>query len=93
MNTCRFGRYVEQFGLECIERNHKEGLVLFTRIWTVIFAVLSAFTISAFAMNTYPQAWMMFDCAVLAVFALCGWQRYQLHKLIQSHRELQKSPA
>ena len=93
MNTSRFGRYVEQFGLECIERNHRERLMLFARIWIVVFALFGVATVAAIATNVYPRAWLVVDSAALSLFAMCSWQRYKMHKQIKIHRELAKSPA
>lgn len=87
MNTCRFDRYIQQFGLECIERNHKEQLVLFARNWAIAFALLGVITMIAVTTRTYASAWYIIDSAALSMFLLCGWQRYKFHKKIQCHRQ------
>lgn len=94
MNTCRFNRYVEQFGFECIERNHKERLTQFIQLWAVVFAVFGAFTVMAIATDSYISGCVLVDSAILTLFSLSTWQRYQLHKKLQRHKaEICKSPA
>lgn len=91
MKVATFNRYVEQFGLPTIERQHRRGFRQFVVLWAAIFAVMAMVTSSNWFMGFNSTVWLSLNGVVVALFLGCAYQRYQLHRYIEQYRTSNKS--
>lgn len=86
MKVATFNRYVEQFGLPTIERQHRRGFRHFVVLWAAIFAVMAMVTSSNWLMGFSSGVWLSLNGVVVVLFLGCAYQRYQLHRYIGQYR-------
>ncbi|MBW8189929.1 hypothetical protein K0504_02695 [Neiella marina] len=91
MKASTFDRYVDQFGLSTIERQHRRGFRQFVVLWGAVFVVMAMVTSSNWMLGFNSVAWLSLNLLVVVAFSGCAYQRYQLHRHIARYRTEQKT--
>lgn len=97
MNTRRFVRCVDQFGLSCVEQQYQRGLRGFLCCWSVLFIML--FGCTFYLLNLGGEGWqagqgwviLCFDSLFLAAFLMSARQRYLVRCYIHHYRKKHSS--
>ncbi|GGA64482.1 hypothetical protein GCM10011369_02300 [Neiella marina] len=87
MKASTFSRYVDQFGLPVIERQHRRGFRQFLVLWISIFVVMAIVTYSNWSLGFPSPVWLTLNGLIVMAFFGCAYQRYQLHRHIRRYHK------